>query len=211
MAKQLCDTMPWLVTVHCAAHRLALVCKNASETTPYMNNFKDHLQQLHLYLRNSVNRTAVLKAAATTLGICDLKVKVKPIFILYRRIRDHRHLYLGLIVLYLCQKCTNYFPTIFYRRSKTVSQHQAVANLCRNLHAVLTALAEEVEHNKCPVAKGLYSFCATYRFVAILYLQVDVLPHLARLSKVFQKEDFNFLAVKDQVRLFPLLFFFFFY
>ena len=73
------------------------------------------------------------------------------------------------------------------------------------LPAVLTALAEEVEHNKCPVAKGLYSFCATYRFVAALYLQADVLPHLARLSKVFQREDVNFLAVKDQVKLFPIL------
>ncbi|KAG7276367.1 hypothetical protein CRUP_014399 [Coryphaenoides rupestris] len=123
------DTMPWLVTVHCAAHHLALVCKDASESTPYMKTFRDHLQQLHLYFRNSGNRTAVLKAAATTLGICDLK-------------------------------------------------HQAVANLRRNLHAVLTALAEEVEYNKCPVAKGLYSFCATYRFVAALYLQADVLPHL---------------------------------
>lgn len=77
MAKQLCDTMPWLVTVHCAAHRLALVCKTASETTPYMKTFRDHLQQLHLYFSNSANITAVLKAAATALGICDLKVKVK--------------------------------------------------------------------------------------------------------------------------------------
>ncbi len=89
--------------------------------------------------------------------------------------------------------------------TRWLSQHQAVANLRRNLHAVLTALAEEVEHNKCPVAKGLYSFCATYRFVAALYLQADVLPHLARLSKVFQREDVNFLAVKDQAKLFPIL------
>ena len=89
--------------------------------------------------------------------------------------------------------------------TRWLSQHQAVANLRRNLPAVLTALAEEVEHNKCPVAKGLYSFCATYRFVAALYLQADVLPHLARLSKVFQREDVNFLAVKDQVKLFPIL------
>ena len=80
MAKQLCDTMPWLVTVHCAAHHLALVCKTASEKTPYMKTFRDHLQQLHLYFSNSANRTAVLKAAATTLGISDLKVKVKQTF-----------------------------------------------------------------------------------------------------------------------------------
>ena len=42
---------------------------------PYMATFRDHLQQLHLYFRNSANRTSVLKAAAQTLGLADLKVK----------------------------------------------------------------------------------------------------------------------------------------
>ncbi|KAL0169777.1 hypothetical protein M9458_028182, partial [Cirrhinus mrigala] len=56
----------------------------------------------------------------------------------------------------------------------------------------------EVETHKCPTAKGLYSFLATYRFVAALHMQADVLPHLARLSKLFQKEDVMFLAIKEQ-------------
>lgn len=34
---------------------------------------------------------------------------------------------------------------------------------------------------RCPGAKGLYTFYATYRLVA------DVLPHLVFLSKIFQK------------------------
>lgn len=65
----------------------------------------------------------------------------------------------------------------------------------------MTALAEETEVHKCPVAKGLYGFCCTYRFVASVYLQADVLPHLARLSRIFQKETVNFLAIKEQVLL----------
>ncbi|XP_054483270.1 uncharacterized protein LOC129116382 [Anoplopoma fimbria] len=72
-------------------------------------------------------------------------------------------------------------------------------SLQRNLGAVLSALAEESEVNRCPLAKGLYSFLATYRFVAAVYLQADVLPHLACLSKLFQKENVNFLALKHQV------------
>ncbi|XP_035284516.1 uncharacterized protein LOC118233206 [Anguilla anguilla] len=132
-AKQLCDTMPWLVTVHCAAHHLALVCKNASETTPYMNTFKDHLQQLHLYFRNSVNRTAVLKAAATTLGICDLKVKeVKDSF------------------------------------SAPGSSQSVQESTCSTNDPGRRGGAQRVPCGK-------------------------------RLSKVFQKEDVHFLAVKDQV------------
>lgn len=81
--------------------------------------------------------------------------------------------------------------------TRWLSQHLAVSTLQRNLSAVLGALAEETEINKCPVAKGLYGFCSTYRFVAAVYLQADVLPHLARLS--FQKENVNFLAIKEQV------------
>jgi len=64
---------------------------------------------------------------------------------------------------------------------------------------MLAALAEEASSRKCPVAKGLYTFCATYRFVAALYLQADVLPHIAMLSKVFQRADVNFLHIKEQV------------
>lgn len=79
VAKQLTDTWPWLLSVHCAAHRLALACKDAAGEVPYMNTFKEHLQQLHLYFRNSANRTAALKSAAEVLGISKLKVKVSNV------------------------------------------------------------------------------------------------------------------------------------
>ncbi|KAF3841518.1 hypothetical protein F7725_007380, partial [Dissostichus mawsoni] len=143
-------------------HRLALCCKDASSGVAYMNSFRDLLQQLHLYFRNSANRTAVLQAAAECLGLDNLKVK---------EVKDTRWL----------------------------SQAMAVSNLQRNLTAVLAALAEETEHKKCPTAKGLYGFLATYRFVASVYLQADVLPHISRLSRLFQKENVNFLALKVQV------------
>jgi hypothetical protein len=90
--------MPWLVAVHCAAHHLALVCRDASEKTAYMKTFRDHLQHLHLYFCNSSNRTEVLKAAATTRGIANLKVKVRQTLIFTRR-KDYRKLF----------HCTRYF------------------------------------------------------------------------------------------------------
>ncbi|KAJ8011839.1 hypothetical protein DPEC_G00062450 [Dallia pectoralis] len=50
------------------------------------------------------------------------------------------------------------------------------------------------------VAKQLQDdFCCTYHFVASVYLQADVLPHLARLSRIFQRQKVNFLAIKEQV------------
>lgn len=77
VAKQLQDDFPWLMPVACAAHRLALACKDASSEVPYMSTFRDHLKQLHQYFQNSANRTAVLKAASQSLGLEHLKVKVR--------------------------------------------------------------------------------------------------------------------------------------
>ncbi|KAK5934658.1 hypothetical protein CgunFtcFv8_015035 [Champsocephalus gunnari] len=130
VAKQLPDSFPKPVSVACAAHRLALACKDASNAVRYMAHFRNHLQQ----------------------------------------VKDTRWLL----------------------------QDRAVQNLQRNLPAMLGALTKEVSTRKCPVAKGLYTFCATYRFVAALYLQAEVLPHIAMLSKVFQRADVNFLHIKEQ-------------
>lgn len=55
VAKQLSEEWPQLISVHCAAHRLALACKDASEEMPYMATFRDHLEQLHL-----LHQTALL-------------------------------------------------------------------------------------------------------------------------------------------------------
>ncbi|KAK5847875.1 hypothetical protein PBY51_016969 [Eleginops maclovinus] len=113
-------------------------------------------------LVNSANRTSALKAAASVLGVEDLKVT---------EVKDTRWL----------------------------SQEKAISNLQRNLPAVLATLAEEAELKKDPVARGLYTYCATYRFVAAVHLQSDILPYLAQLSKLFQKEDINFMAIKNHV------------
>lgn len=65
--------------MHCAAHCLALACKDAADQVPYMKIFREHLHDLHLYFRNSANRRAVLKAAATVLGVDNLKVTVSEL------------------------------------------------------------------------------------------------------------------------------------
>ncbi|KAJ8395345.1 hypothetical protein AAFF_G00033300 [Aldrovandia affinis] len=42
VAKQLSEAFPWMVSVACAAHWLALACKDASSAVPYMTTFKEH-------------------------------------------------------------------------------------------------------------------------------------------------------------------------
>lgn len=83
--------------------------------------------------------------------------------------------------------------------TRWLSQEKAIANLQRNLPAVLANLAEEADTQKDPMARWLYTYCATYRFVAAVLIQADILPHLTQLSKLFQKEDLNFLAISEHV------------
>lgn len=71
VANQLTDSFPKLISVACAAHRVAIVCKDSSKEVKYMETFQDHLQEIHLYFCNSAKRTATLKAAASVLGISD--------------------------------------------------------------------------------------------------------------------------------------------
>ena len=58
---------------------------------------------------------------------------------------------------------------------------------------------ESSERNNAEAA-GLLSFIRTYNFIASLYLFSDVLPHLAGLSRAFQRKDVNFTVVKPLVR-----------
>ncbi|KAL7390376.1 hypothetical protein ABVT39_020024 [Epinephelus coioides] len=76
VVKQLADSYPKIVGVACAAHRLALACKDSSNDVKYMATFRNHLQELQFFFCNSANRTATLKAASITLGVSDLKIKV---------------------------------------------------------------------------------------------------------------------------------------
>ena len=50
-----------------------------------------------------------------------------------------------------------------------------------------------------PVALGLAKMIKTYKFVATLYLFSDTLPHICRLSLVFQWEDVDLALVRPQV------------
>lgn len=123
-----------------------------------MGTFGNHLQELHLYFHNSANRTAALKSAATILGKSRCALNSFCIQEPYS-LQFYHLVYLVLKSILLVEKDVRW-----------LCQHLAIQNLQRNLPAVLT----KADIKKCPVAKGLYTFCATYRygcfFVCVLHL-----------------------------------------
>ena len=65
-----------------------------------------------------------------------------------------------------------------------------------SLSPILVSLDREASENGEPTAHGLFKFMKCYKFVACLYLLSDVLPHLSRLSRIFQKEDVDLSLVQ---------------
>ena len=68
--------------------------------------------------------------------------------------------------------------------------------LVHNLPAILVSLDREASENGEPTAHGLLNFMKTYKFVTCLYLLSDVLPHLSRLSRIFQKEKVDLSLIQ---------------
>lgn len=62
VSKLLKDSVPYLISNHCVAHRLALACGQAANEIPYLKKFKSILDQLYRFYQNSAVRMASLKS-----------------------------------------------------------------------------------------------------------------------------------------------------
>ena len=74
VAAQLKKEIPWIVTNHCVAHRLALATSQAADQVPYIKRFKLILGQLYRFYEYSAVRTAGLKEIQDVLNDPRLKL-----------------------------------------------------------------------------------------------------------------------------------------
>lgn len=159
VAVRLMRHSPTMIAVHCVNHRLALAAAHASDSIPYLQQFKSILQTLFFFYQNSAVRMANLHAIQEILN--DPQIKCK-------QAKDVRWL----------------------------SHDNAIKALIRSLPSILVSLDREASENGEPTAHGLYKFMSRYKFVATAYLLADVLPHLSRLSKIFQKENVDLSLIQ---------------
>ena len=68
--------------------------------------------------------------------------------------------------------------------------------MIRTLPSLFVSLERESSENGEPTAHGLYNFMKCYKFVACAYLLSDILPHLSRLSRIFQKESVDLSLIQ---------------
>ena len=75
VATRLHRSNPYLVAIHCVAHRLALACSQAGEKVSYIQKFKKALTTLYWVFQASAVRTAGLKSIQEMLNSPALKMK----------------------------------------------------------------------------------------------------------------------------------------
>ena len=147
---------PKMIAVHCVNHRLALATAHASDSVPYLKQFKSILQTVFYCYQNSAVRMGNLHAIQEVLNDPLIKCKLA-------------------------------------KYVRWLSHDNAIKALVHCLPSILVTVASE---NGEPTAHGLLNFMKTYKFVACLYLLSDVLPHLCRLSRIFQKEDVDLSLIQ---------------
>ena len=72
------------------------------------------------------------------------------------------------------------------RTTRWLSHDQACDTLSKTLPAVIVSLQREGSERADPKAIGLSRLVEDWRFVACLYVMLDILPQLSILSKCFQ-------------------------
>ena len=77
-----------------------------------------------------------------------------------------------------------------------LSHDAAIASMLWILPSLITSLDREASERGEPIASGLLRFVETYNFVATAHLLHKVLPHISRLSLIFQKEDVYFTLLR---------------
>ncbi len=94
-------------------------------------------------------------------------------------------------------------PVIKCKQAKDVrwlSHDKAIKAIVSSLPSLLVSLDREASEKGEPIATGLLKFMKTYKCVACAYLMSDVLPHLSRLSKIFQKENVDFSLIQPRLQ-----------
>ena len=82
-------------------------------------------------------------------------------------------------------------PSIKCKLAKDIrwlSHDMAIKAVIRTLPSLCASLDLEASENNETTA---HEFMKGYKFVACAYLLSDVLPHLSRLSRIFQKQNVN--------------------
>ena len=77
-----------------------------------------------------------------------------------------------------------------------MSHENAIKAAVRFLFSILFNVDQETSENDKPTGHDLFKFMKCNNLVATAHLLSDILPHLSRLSQIFQKEDVDLSLIQ---------------
>jgi len=167
--------------------------------THYGNSLKAFKRTQKMISIHCVNHRLALAAAHAADNIPYLqrfKTNLRGLFTFYQNSPVH------LAGLHAILKVLN-DPIIKCREAKDVrwlSHQQAIKAVVRTLPSLFVSLDREASERGEPMAHGLLNFVKSYKFIACAYLLADVLPHLGRLSLIFQKQNVDLTLVRPYLK-----------
>ena len=161
---------PFLVQVHCVAHKLALCLSNAAKTVNPVSNYKDTILAVYNYFSNSAVRYNKLKTIMEqTLGEPELQLR-EPIYTRWLSLHSSVEI----------------VSRIWH-------------SLVLTLEDQASGEAEGVSPAGSARAKGLHNQITKFEFVAITALLHDLLQVISKLSKSFQAQSLDLSMIHPLV------------
>ena len=80
-----------------------------------------------------------------------------------------------------------------------LSHEAAISSFLRTVPSLIMSLEREASERDEPAAVGLVRFVKTYYFVACCKMLSKILPHINRLSLLFQCEDVDLSAIQPNL------------
>ena len=160
---------PFLVQVHCVAHKLALCLSNAAKTVNLVSNYKDTILAVYNYFSNSAVRYNKLREMEQTLGEPELQLR-EPIYTRWLSLHSSVEI----------------VSRIWH-------------SLVLTLEDQASGEAEGVSPADSAKAKGLHNQITRFEFVAITALLHDLLQVISKLSKSFQAQSLDLSMIHPLV------------
>lgn len=161
VAAQLKRMSPFLINIHCVAHRLALCTSQAASKVDVMQQYKSILTSLYYYFKSSSVRSSRLAEIQNLFDQPQIKMK---------EMHDIR-----------------WFS--FY-------------NVLEGIYKSWSALIiyfDSTELSKDPKATGLRKSLLQYKFPAMTWYLMDIIPVITTLNLVFQKDSLDVSVIKPIV------------
>ena len=156
-----------LVSIHCICHRLALACTDTLGDISYIKQVQLWLLQLWKLFENSPKKLAVY---------LKTQMQLKSVTLSNEKSREKA-------AKRLKKAC----------QTRWLSFNESVQAIILDYPAVLQSLTQLKDEDAA--ASGLLTKMNSFKFLSVVYILAEVLPHLAILSKSFQKGVIDFSQI----------------